>query len=112
MRQQRLPAAAGIQIENLGNLGNVNELDRHDVGYMPCDVDQSGVCGAFDLLAFRQYVNNILTPDCGVLLDYVDINRNNGVDPFDLLVFRQMVNGVSPPTTQPWVQLSMNNTRP
>ncbi len=103
--------AGGVHITNLGDLGSANEPDRHDSGFMPCDVDQSGSCSPFDLLRFRQFVNQVSTPDCGVLLDFLDIDRTGTTGPFDLLAFRQLVNGVFP-ATQPWGNTPMNNPRP
>ncbi len=103
--------AAGIQIENLGDLGSANEPDRLDVAYLPCDVDQDQACGPFDLLRFRQYANGLSSPDCGPLEHYVDINRSGAMDPFDLLRFRQMVNGISP-ATRVWNGELLNSARP
>ncbi len=76
--------------------------DSIQIGYLPCDVDQTGSVTPFDLLTFRQYVNGVSEPAVGVVTDYIDTNRNGTSDPFDLLVFRQLINGVTPPATQPW----------
>ncbi len=104
-------SAFGVPIANLGDLGNANEPDRLDIGFLPCDINQDGSCGPFDLLRFRQYVNGVLVPSCGLLLDYVDINRDGALGPFDLLHFRQLVNGV-PPATQAWGGETMDHPRP
>ncbi len=80
--------------------------DSINVGYLPGDVDQDAAVGPFDLLRFRQYVNNVSQPTEGVTLDYVDINRNTAQDPFDLLSFRQLINGVTP-ATQAWQGASL-----
>ncbi len=69
-----------------------------DIGYLPADVDQTGDVSPFDLLRFRQYVNEVSSPDLGVIEDYIDTDRDGGVSPFDLLRFRQLINGVSPAT--------------
>ncbi len=104
--------AGGVHITNMGDLGGgVNEPDRHDVALLPCDVNQDENCGPFDLLTFRQYVNEVSAPPCGVLMDYLDIDRTNTIGPFDLLAFRQLVNGICP-ATRPWANTDMNNSRP
>ncbi len=116
----RLPLGYGGTCDANGNCGpGKQEPDRIDVGYLPADVDQDGVVGPFDLLKFRQYVNGVVKPPAmGVPNDYIDMNRNgtNGVDDppdvFDLLVLRQLVNGVSPPATQVWNGLGMNEPQP
>ena len=105
--------ANGIAIVDVGDLGpGVDETDRHDVAYLPVDVNQSGDNSPFDLLTFRQYVNGQIVPSCGILLDYVDIDRNNVFTPFDLLHLRQLINGNSPPATRVWAAESLNNPRP
>ncbi len=104
--------ASGVSISNLGSLGPIDEPDRIDIGYLPTDADQSGSVTPFDLLAFRQIVNDVTTPDAGIGLDYTDTDRSGDSTPFDLLAFRQLINGVSPPATQAWNGASMNNARP
>ncbi len=104
--------AAGTLIPDLGNLGpGVDEPDRLDIGFLPCDVNQDGECDPFDLLRFRQYVNEVEEPECGILEDYLDIDRDQEVTPFDVLRFRQLVNGVLP-STRAWAGETMNNPRP
>lgn len=110
--QAHVENAAGIQIVDGGNMGPGNEeSDRIDIGFMPCDVDQSGGCGPFDLLRFRQYVNNVISPPCGADLDFLDIDRDGASGPFDLLRFRQLVNGVTP-ATRAWSFQSLNSPQP
>ncbi len=102
----------GNVIDSVGDAGpGVNETDRLDVAYLPADVDQDFAVGPFDLLRFRQLVNEVATPTIGILIDYVDIDRTGAISPFDLLSFRQMVNGV-PPATRAWAGATMNNTQP
>ncbi len=103
---------SGVRIENLGDLGAVDEPDRVDIGFLPCDVDQDGAVSPFDLLRFRQLVNEIVSPACGQIEDYTDMNRNLDVDPFDLLVFRSLVHGVSPPATRAWAGEALSGPRP
>ncbi len=99
-------------INNAGNQGpGVDEADRVDIGFLPADVDQDGQAGPFDLLRFRQIVNDQFTPTQGVQADFVDMDRDAAVGPFDLLAFRQLVNGVTP-STQSWATQSLNNARP
>ncbi len=100
------------QIVDGGNLGaGVNEVDRVDVAFLPADVDQSGNVTPFDLLAFRQIVNDVTNPEAGIEADYVDADRDGEIAPFDLLAFRQLINGV-PPATRAWAEQSVNNPRP
>ena len=109
---RRCSKSNGVAIVNVGDLGpGVDEPDRHDVAYLPVDVNQSGDNSPFDLLTFRQYVNGQLVPPCGILLDYVDIDRNNVFTPFDLLHLRQLINGTTP-ATRDWSEESLNNPRP
>ncbi len=104
---------SGNAIENLGHQGpGVNEPDRVDIGFLPADVDQGGAVSPFDLLRFRQIVNDVFTPAEGLAVDYTDIDRNGATTPFDLLTFRQLVNGVSPPATRSWSGAALNNDRP
>ncbi len=99
-------------IANNGNAGpGVDEPDRVDIAFLPADVDQSEDVTPFDLLVFRQIVNDVVDPTPGIDEDFVDINRSGAVEPFDLLVFRQMVNGISP-ATRAWAGASLNNERP
>ncbi len=105
--------ATGAVIPSLGDQGpSVDEPDRIDVGYLPGDVDQSSAVTPFDLLLYRQIVNDLAVPDIGSDVDYVDTDRTGAISPFDLLAFRQLINGVSPPATQSWNGASMNNLRP
>ncbi len=65
-----------------------------DIGYLPGDIDQSGVVNPVDLFLFRQYVNDVSTPAFGTIEDYADIDRNGSVSPLDLFRLRQGLNGV------------------
>ncbi len=95
-----------------GNQGpSIDETDRVDIAFLPADIDQSGDVSPFDLLAFRQIVNDLTDPDAGIESDFVDTDRNGEVGPFDLLAFRQLINGVSP-ATEAWADQSLNNARP
>ncbi len=103
---------AGNPIENLGDQGpGVNEPDRVDIGFLPTDSDQTGQVSPFDLLRFRQIINELFTPASGSALDYVDIDRNGLTTPFDLLAYRQLINGIGP-ATRAWSGASTNNARP
>ncbi len=111
--------AAGVQdlqghgIQSSGDLGpGVNETDRVDIGFLPCDVDQNQTVQPFDLLRFRQIVNDVFAPPQGAEEFFVDIDRSGTTSPFDLLRFRQLINGVSPPATQSWNDASMNSVQP
>ena len=53
----RVEDAMGNLIADLGNLGDDNEPDRVDVGFLPCDVDQNSAVEPLDLLRFRQYIS-------------------------------------------------------
>ncbi len=95
-----------------GNQGpGTDETDRVDVAFLPGDVDQTGSVTPFDLLVFRQIVNDVTNPTQGMEADFVDTDRDNVIAPFDLLAFRQLVNGV-PPATQSWSGETLNNARP
>ncbi len=99
-------------IVDSGNLGlGIDETDRVDIAFLPGDVDQTGDVSPFDLLVFRQIVNDVIDPTQGTETDFVDTDRDNQIAPFDLLAFRQVVNGVSP-ATQPWSGQSLNSARP
>ncbi len=95
--------SAGNQIADNGNQGpGVDEVDRVDIGFLPCDVDQNGQCSPLDLFRFRVLVNNtMMQPDQGTREDFLDMNRDGLIFPTDLFRFRQLVNGV-PPATQSW----------
>ncbi len=102
----------GQLIVSSGNLGpDTDEPDRVDVAFLPADTDQDGAIGPFDLLRFRQIVNDQVNPNVGLETDYVDIDRDGAIGPFDLLAFRQLVNGISP-ATQAWSGASLDNPRP
>ncbi len=99
-------------IVDAGNQGpDADESDRVDIAFLPADVDQSGDVSPFDLLMFRQIVNDLLDPQQGTEEDYVDMDRDGSVSPFDLLLFRQLINGITP-ATQPWAGETLNNPRP
>ncbi len=100
---------AGNPILNLGDLGaDNNEPDRIDIGFLPCDVDQSGTVQALDLLRFRQMSNGVFENPLGVDEDYIDIDRNGSNQPLDLLRFRQLFLG-SGNATQAWSGASLPN---
>lgn len=101
----------GLPIENLGDLGAADEPDRVDIGFLPGDVNQDGVFSALDALRFKQYAYAIVTPQAGVIDDYIDLDRSGFVNPLDLLRFKQLMNGI-PPATQVWAFKTMNNPRP
>ncbi len=103
----------GHAIVSAGNQGpGANEDDRVDVGFLPCDVDQNGAVEPFDLLRFRQVVNNVFVPDQGAEELFVDTDRSGSTSPFDLLRFRQLINGLNPPATQAWTDATMNSPQP
>lgn len=94
---------AGNRIEKVGNQGpGVNETDRVDIGYLPCDVTQDGTVEPVDLLRFRQIIVGAFQNPEGEDLDYVDTNRNGVIEPIDLLFFRQLLLGTGN-ATQPWL---------
>ncbi len=102
----------GDAIESLGDLGpGIEEPDRIDFLFLPCDVDQNGQVGPFDLLRFRQIVNGIYVPTHGTLEDYADTNRTGEITPFDLLMYRQLINGTIP-ATRPWAGETANHAQP
>ena len=85
----------GNPITNMGDLGDADEPDRVDIGFMPGDVDQSGDVAPLDLFVFRQIVTGAFEPSQGLAVDYGDTNRDGSVTPLDLFRYRQLVNGVS-----------------
>ncbi len=100
-------------IVDAGNQGpGVDETDRVDLGFLPADIDQSGLVNPLDLLTFKQFVNGVQTPQRGTIEDFIDTNRSGGINPLDLLAFKQLINGVIPPSTRTWAFESMNNARP
>lgn len=102
----------GNPIENLGDLGpETDEPDRVDIGFLPCDIDQSGTVQPLDLLWFRQMFTGVRVPKLGGLRDYIDSDRSGTLNPADLLRFRQLLLG-TPPATRPWVGETMNHPRP
>lgn len=102
----------GNPIENLGDLGpETDEPDRVDIGFLPCDIDQSGIVQPLDLLWFRQMFTGVRVPKLGGLRDYIDSDRSGTLNPTDLLRFRQLLLG-TPPATRPWVGEAMNHPRP
>jgi Dockerin type I domain len=106
-------STTGLGVPNLGDLGpGVNELDRIDVGFLPGDVDQSGLVNPVDLFLYRQYVNDVSAPTLGLKVDFLDTDRDGVVTPPDLFAYRQLINGVTPPATQAWAGATMNNPRP
>lgn len=102
---------SGNLIENEGDMGDVNEDDRVDIGFLPCDIDQSGGISPIDLFLFRQYVNGVATPDIGLVNDFVDTDRSGAISPLDLFLYRQLISG-NGPATQEWGSATMNNERP
>lgn len=103
--------ASGQAIPNQGNLGGEDELDRVDVGFLPCDADNNGTVQPLDLLRFRQMLSGAFVPTTGVMEDYADMDRNGDANPLDLLRYRQLLIGTSP-GTQAWAGQSMNHARP
>ncbi|MEE9296507.1 MAG: dockerin type I domain-containing protein [Phycisphaerae bacterium] len=103
--------AAGEPIPNQGDLGQENEPDRVDLAFLPGDIDRSGAVGPRDLSRCRQLVNRTITPDAGVVQDYVDTNRDGRVSPADLTAFRELAFGTVN-ATQPWARVSLNHPRP
>ncbi len=111
--QAHVEDECGNAIMDSGNQGpGVDEPDRVDIGFLPCDVDQSGTVSPLDLFRFRQFVNGIAAPDVGLLTEFIDTDRDGTLTPTDLFLFRQLINGVSPPATMPWAGASMNSPRP
>ena len=105
------PSDTSIVVDS-GDLGpGVDEVDRVDIGYLPADVDQSGVVSPFDVLRFRQLVNDVVDPSQGTEEDFIDIDRSGTVTPFDLLIFRQLINGEGN-STRAWSGETLNATRP
>ncbi len=93
---------SGNRIESLGDLGpGGDEPDRIDLGFLPGDLDQTGVVDPFDLLALRRIAAGLETPSRGPDVDYADTNRNGGIEPLDVLLFRQLVRG-NGNATRPW----------
>jgi hypothetical protein len=108
----------GNALPNLGDLGpGVDEADRVDIAFLPGDVDQNSLVSPFDLLTWRQIMNDALLPDPvgvpvhGVHEDFIDTDRGGTITPFDLLRYRQLINGIVP-ATQAWSGASMNHPRP
>ncbi len=111
--QADIEDSCGNAIPSSGDKGpGVNEPDRVDIGFLPCDIDQSSSVSPLDLFRFRQFVNGVATPDVGQLTDFIDTDRNGELSPTDLFLFRQLINGVNPPATMLWAGASMNNPRP
>ncbi len=105
--------SGGAAITDLGNQGaGVDEPDRVDIGYLPADVDNNASVTPFDLLRFRQIVNNVIELSQGVDTDFADTDRDGSVGPIDLLRFRQLINGTAGVATQAWNGASINSARP
>ncbi len=99
---------AGNPIASSGDQGpGVNEPDRIDIGFLPCDIDQSGVVQALDLLRFRQMFNGVFQNPEGEDLDYIDMDRNGVIQALDLLRIRQELSGTGN-ATQSWSGQSMS----
>jgi hypothetical protein len=105
-------ADPSIAILDIGNMGATDEPDRIDVGFLPCDIDQSGKCLPPDVFKFRQYVEDTATPPQGVNDDYTDIDRSGSTLPIDLFRLNQLINGVTPPATKAWSLEGLNAARP
>ena len=104
--------ADGNLIISNGNEGpGVDEPDRVDIGFLPADADQSGDVTPFDLLRFRQIINDVVDPEQGTDEDFVDTDRSGDITPFDLLVFRELING-SGNATRSWAGETLNAPRP
>lgn len=84
----------GRAIVSAGNQGpGVDEADRIDFGFLPCDVNNDGSVSPIDLLRFRQIVGMQFTPPEGTREDFADTDRNGAIQPLDLLRFRQLILG-------------------
>ncbi len=85
----RVEDACGNIIPALPDFGpGILERNRVDIGFLPCDFDQSGDWSPFDLLYWIQWNNGIFEPECLDMLAYFDFNRNGFIDPFDMLQIR------------------------
>lgn len=104
---------AGNAIPNEGNLGNQDEKDRVDIGFLPMDVTQSRMTAPEDLIRFRQIMAaepGGAVHGLGLASDYADVDRNGLIQPLDLIRFRQGIAG-STPSTQVWLTRTIT-TRP
>ncbi len=105
----------GNGIKSMGNLGENDEPDRIDIGYLPGDVSQDGRIQPIDLLRLRQILTGVMgDPDQGTLEDIGDIDRNGSIQALDLLRFRQLFFG-SGNATRAWSEAPNNellNDRP
>jgi hypothetical protein len=104
---------SGNPIAGLGDLGpGMDEPDRLDIGFLPCDVNQDGMVSPQDLINLRQFAaNGGYHNDCDDLL-YFDVDRDGVMpDSRDLQHFRLMLEGV-PPATKPWALERMHADRP
>ncbi len=91
----------------------ISDSDRVDVGFLPCDINQSGNVNPLDLLRFKQLVNSPdeYRPADGLPEDLTDINRDGVFNPLDLLTLKRLINGV-PPLTEPWASQFLNSPQP
>ncbi|NOS99769.1 MAG: S8 family serine peptidase [Phycisphaerales bacterium] len=97
---------SGDPIVSTGNMADMDEPDRVDIGFLPGDVDNNGGTEPVDLIRFRQiYANTVVVP-VGEPEDYADIDRNGAIQPFDLIRFRQLLSGTSP-ATQSWLSQNL-----
>lgn len=102
----------GEPIENLGDLGpGIDEPDRIDVAFLPCDTDGNGAVQPNDLIRFRQFAAGSALPARGLPTDYDDTDRNGVFQPVDLIAFRQGLAGTGNATLV-WLTLSLNHPRP
>ena len=103
---------AGNGIETVGSGGaGVDEPDRVDVAFLPCDTDQSGTIEPIDLLRFRQILEDTFHHAKGIDEDYVDMNRDGAIVPIDFLRFRQLLDGTGF-ATKAWDGESLLHSRP
>ncbi len=103
-------------ITDAGDLGNVDEEDRIDIGFLPGDIDQNGQTSPLDVFAFRVIINSGLTDlpanacSAATALDLGDIRRDGDVGPLDLFYLRRLINGQTvgaPLVTQSWATESL-----
>jgi hypothetical protein len=100
---------AGNVIASEGDLGpDMDEPDRVDIGFLPCDVDQNGDVEALDLLRFRQMYTGRFENPVGDAEDYIDIDRSGLIQPLDLLRFRQLFRGTGS-ATQAWNGVTLSD---
>lgn len=113
----RLPLGAWMQIRgrNIINfqgefLSPTGERDRVVLGYLPLDVNQSGVVTGSDITAYLQYMNQTLNPAPLSLASLLDTNRNGVFNGQDIPRALQLLNGFQ--TYIPWTGASLGDEPP